>query len=153
MSTQEQFHCPVRSEWVAATPEEEVRQNLLSKLTERYAYPKEMLLVEQSLAQLPHLKMFSSKVPNRRIDILCYYRKPDVAGLIPLLLIECKAVPLSDKMVSQVAGYNQYIDAPFIALVSQDEERLGFYDAGIEGYRFSSGLPTYVQLLEALQPH
>jgi hypothetical protein len=104
-----------RKIYVAATPEEVVRQKLLRVLTEDLGYPKEMIVIEKRLSELPHLQQRKKAVPDRRLDILCYTKKGET--LFPLILIECKAEKLHEKMFSQVEGYNSYIGASFVALV------------------------------------
>ena len=103
--------CPIRKKEVAATPEEQVRASFLQFLF-THGFPKERILVEMQLNDLPHI---TEKVPlDRRIDILCYGEQ-----FAPLLLIECK-LKSSPSHVPQILGYNHYVGAPFIALVGSD---------------------------------
>lgn len=121
---------------------------MLCKMIDRYGYPKELLVAEQSLNKIATAP---SRIPKRRIDLLCYTKNSSSDGLHPLLLVECKAVEITETMVKQVVGYNAYVLAPFIALVSPQEERLGWLDPAERSYRFSQGLPTYNQLLASLE--
>jgi hypothetical protein len=107
-------------------PEEVVRQNYIKKLLKQGFNPH-LIVIEKKISQLPHLVNENKKLfPNRRIDILCY--RLDGAILRPHLLIECKAVKLNDNMRRQLMGYNYYIKAPLIALVSAEEEYVALYD-------------------------
>ena len=132
----QQIYDSIRKKWVEATPEEIVRQKLIACMTQNLGYPEDALAVEKSLAELTLVP-----VPNRRIDILCFNTKI----LKPLLLIECKAVPIQKKMFSQVLGYNAFIKAPFICIANQDSVFLGRNDQEI----VQNGLPTYLDLLDA----
>ncbi|MBS0614930.1 MAG: type I restriction enzyme HsdR N-terminal domain-containing protein [Verrucomicrobia bacterium] len=96
---------PVRSKWVAATPEEIVRQQWIHKMIHELGYPREYIAVEKEVPQM-----------LRRIDILVYSR-----AFQPLLLVECKAEKLSSAAFDQVVGYNASFNAPYLALVSADQ--------------------------------
>ena len=106
-------------------PEELVRQNYIKKLL-RQGFNPHLIIVEKKISQLPHLINEDKRFfPNRRIDILCY--RLDGAILRPHLLVECKAVKLNDSMRRQLMGYNYYIKAPLISLVSVEEEYVASY--------------------------
>jgi hypothetical protein len=100
--------------------EEIVRQNLLTKLTEVYGFPKKLIGVEKEISTLLHLQ--GKKVPKRRYDIICFAANLDVNyALSPLLLIECKAVELTKDTLDQVLGYNYYVNAPFVAIANEEK--------------------------------
>ncbi|NGX27599.1 MAG: hypothetical protein K940chlam6_01537, partial [Chlamydiae bacterium] len=46
---------PFRKLWVAALPEEVVRQKLLHVMITQLGFPKNFLVVEKQLSELPHL--------------------------------------------------------------------------------------------------
>jgi hypothetical protein len=145
--------CPIRGEWVNLLPEEKVRLSLIRFMTERLEYPSQLIAVERSLHQFPHLAGGATKnLPKRRADIVCYARDihPEHA-LYPLLLIECKAVPLTATAVQQLTGYNHYLKAYFIALCNGSEMRSGYFDENQGGYVFSNTLPSYKELLRVLE--
>lgn len=138
----------VRCQWVAATPEERVRQTLLKKMITHLGFPKESLAVEKELKSLPHL--FQSQVPDRRADLICFAKDiHESYPLYPLLLIECKEGDLDEAARQQVVGYNYFVKAPFIALASLKEEAFGFYDPVIQAYSFLPYIPSYFSLLKA----
>jgi hypothetical protein len=142
--------CSVRGEWVEALPEERVRQGLIRLMTEQLGYPSELLMIERALHQFPHLAHEpTSSFPRRRADLVCYGKgiHPDFP-LYPLLLIECKAVPLTSKAIQQLTGYNHYLKAPFVALCNASEIKTGYFDATRKGYVFIDRLPFYRELLE-----
>ncbi|MCH9811652.1 type I restriction enzyme HsdR N-terminal domain-containing protein [bacterium] len=119
-------------------PEERIRRALLSFMKEELCYPEEMIAVERSLSSFPHLK--GKKVPNRRFDVAVFGGKE----VKPLLIIECKAVPLDQKAFDQVIGYNHLVQAPFLALCNGEEILTLIKEAN--GYRIEKGLPEYKAL-------
>ena len=141
----------VRRRWVKAAPEEQVRQRWLKLMIHQLQYPKELLVVEKEIKELPHLSRLD--VPDRRVDILCYGKgiHPDFP-LYPLLLIECKDERLDQGAVDQVIGYNHHVKAYFAAAVSWDEVRLGYFDAAKKKYMFCSVLPSYKELIQWVKP-
>lgn len=104
--------CRVRKILVADSPEERVRQELISHLIGPAGWPPSLLAVEVSLQSL--VDPASRPLPRRRIDIVCYY--PTQEGLKPLLLVECKAAKPRVAALRQVNGYNRFLQAPAIAL-------------------------------------
>lgn len=147
-----QIYCQIRKLWVAALPEELVRQNLITYMIQDLGYPSHSLVLEQGLRGLPHLSLSNQqKIPVRRADIICFAKDihPDYA-LYPLLLIECKAVKLTAKVINQVAGYNHYLKARYIAIANQTEIQTGWYDPSEKKYLFVNHLPSYSELLQKL---
>lgn len=141
----------VRLCWVKATPEEQVRQLWLKWMIHELHYPKELLAVEKELKELPHL--FGRAVPERRIDILCYGKGIHLSyPLYPLVVIECKRGPLTDKALDQVIGYNHHAMAHFVAVVNRQEARLGFFNARRKEYQFYPVLPSFKELIQWVKP-
>ena len=145
--TQKLF-CPIRREWVAALPEEIVRQKLILFMTETLKFPVETLAVEVALKSMPHLKN-QEGIPNRRADIVCFAKgiHPDF-DLYPLLMVECKAVPLTQKVISQVVGYNNHVQAHFVSVVNEGELKTGWYDETSGEYSFMDNIIHYDEMLE-----
>jgi Type I restriction enzyme R protein N terminus (HSDR_N) len=146
-----QIFCHLRREWVESLPEEIVRQDLIKKMIFNLGYPSSVLMLEKSLRQMPHLTLSSQKLPDRRADIVCFGRgiHPHF-DLYPLLLIECKSVKLSSKVINQVAGYNHYMQSYFIAIANQEEIRTGWFDKEKKEYTFINRLPTYLELMNSI---
>lgn len=143
---------PIRNCTVLALPEEKVRQNLIYTMIEDLDYPKSMISVEKDLKNMPHIvdKDFSSN--KRRVDILCF--SPNISKedpLYPLLLIECKAIPLDQKVIQQAIGYNHYIKACFLCVVNQDEIKTLWFDEVKHDYISIDFLPTYKELENAVR--
>ena len=84
--------------------------------------------------------------PRRRIDLLCY--TPGKNGLIPLLLVECKAEKIDESASAQALGYNGFVGAPFVCLVNGSRAKTIWMEQG----RMASVdfLPPYAQLLGKL---
>ncbi|MES2274215.1 MAG: type I restriction enzyme HsdR N-terminal domain-containing protein [Chlamydiota bacterium] len=135
---------PIRSIWVAATPEEKVRQRLLHRMISEWGFPKSLIGVEKDLASLPSRKNLGD--PNRRIDLICY--APLKEGTLPLLLVECKAVEINEAAERQLLGYNALVGAFFIALANETEIKTIWVEQG----RVCTApfLPPYSQLIQSL---
>ncbi|GAB5411984.1 MAG: hypothetical protein ChlgKO_10980 [Chlamydiales bacterium] len=119
-----------------------MRQALIKTLVEQLGYPPELLVVEKELCLLPHLH-FQEGVPQRRVDLLAYHKVEN--ELVPLLLIECKAIKADRKALEQVMGYNHFVGAPFVAVVSKEARLTGWQ--GVAGLEISQGLYRYDDLL------
>ncbi len=130
---------PIRQRWVAATPEEIVRQQWLKKMVEYLGFPRSCLAVEKDLKSLLPVGKMPPYLPSRRVDIVCFALKPDP---LPLLIIECKAVPLTRSALHQVAGYNSYIGAPYFCIVNEKEICLHYRGNEI------NFLPRYEEFLQ-----
>lgn len=128
---------------VRATPEEKIRQKLLHILIEELFFPKEYIIVEKALSELPHLQ--GKCVPKRRLDILCYFLMHD--QLLPLLLIECKKSGETKQALSQVSGYNYWVKAPFVAVANQEGILLKYLDVASNEMIIKKGLPCYQDLI------
>jgi hypothetical protein len=118
--------CLIRRGWVEATPEEIVRQTLLKNMVDKLGYPSSLLNVEGSLERLVFGQATAAK---RRVDIVSYIKADE--GLLPLLLIECKAKLKKNKALLQVSSYNHFLKAAFFALA--DNQELLFFKPRKEG--------------------
>jgi hypothetical protein len=142
--------CAIRKEWVAALPEEKVRQRILFHMIDQKGFPASLVSVEQSLKHLPHLQAMDRRsVPNRRADIVCF-SKGVRADLRPLLLIECKSIKLTPSIMSQVVGYNHFVGSRFIAIGNHEEIRTGWYNHEKKDYEFINFLPDYSDLIKVI---
>lgn len=97
-----EIYDPIRKKFVALTPEEWVRQNLIAFLTATHGYPSGLMAVERSLT--------FNKL-NKRFDLLVYNKQGQ-----PLLMAECKAnsVALSRETLFQIATYNSIFAVPYL---------------------------------------
>lgn len=142
------IQCSLRKKMVSATPEEVVRQNMLKHL-QQLSFPFSHMAVEVELKKMPHLTGLSS-IPNRRADIVCFAKDIHPQhSLYPLVLIECKAIPLTEHVMHQVVGYNHFLKACYLVVANQSEMRLGWYDPTCLDYKFVPYIPSYSQLITA----
>ena len=143
--------CALRKNPVEADPEELVRQTLLCHMTGSLGYPKSLIVVEKELKHIPYLALHDKEIPERRADIICFGKgiHPE-HELYPLLLIECKAVKLTPKVINQVTGYNHFLGSYFIAVANKEEIQTGWYDASSKKYQFVPYLPAYKDLMQAV---
>ncbi len=150
--TEEKIFDPIRKEWVSASPEELVRQELLRHMVERLGFPDSLIAVEKSLKEIPHLLATHSELPDRRVDILAFAKDihPQYP-LFPLLVIECKSVKITEKVLRQVCGYHHYIHSSYLAVANAEEVRTGWFDTKAGVYRFVPNLPSFSQLLSLLK--
>lgn len=148
MTSLDSLYCPIRKAWIAALPEEHVRQRILKQMIEEEGFPASLIVVEKSVRQLTHLSPTEQKdVPDRRIDIICFAKKEKVEGeLCPLLTIECKSITLTPRVMNQVLGYNHFVKSPFIAVANHNEIRTGWFDPQKQTYVFLDYLPSYKAL-------
>lgn len=132
------LYCRLRKTYVAHTPEEEVRQSFISYLLDEKKMPEGWLAIEVSLSSFvaPPLKP-----PNRRIDLLLFDGSGN--GLRPLMLVECKAVPLNGAAERQLLSYNLFVKAPFVCLVNQKERRFGSFNQN-RFWEFSDREPPHL---------
>ena len=129
-----------------------MRQYLVDQMIHSLGYPESLIVLEKGLSQMPHLALTDQKIPERRADIVCFAKgiHPH-CDLYPILLVECKAVKLSPKVINQVSGYNHYMKACFICVANQDEVRTGWYDREAKQYTFVNHLLGYEQLFSAIK--
>lgn len=66
-------------------------------------FPKGLISVERGIG-------------SRRTDIVCYSKEME-----PLLIVECKAVPLNEETIQQALGYNETLSAPFLCIANGEE--------------------------------
>jgi len=115
---------------VAETPEERVRQAIISYLHEKLNIPLGLMSIE---------KAHENQGAVKRTDLVIYDRTGN-----PWMVVECKAphITLRQTALDQVARYNQVLKAPYI-LVSNGSTH---FCAEIIGGKvlFLSTLPSWV---------
>ena len=104
---------PVRRKKVAAKPEEQVRQALVRWLMADIKIPPRLISVEYSLSAL-------DRSCRKRADIVAWKPGGKDGGLVPWLLVECKApgIPLADNVADQVRRYAEKIRAAFVLITN-----------------------------------
>jgi predicted type IV restriction endonuclease len=121
----------LRKKYLILTPEEWVRQHMISFLVQYRNYPKGLFSLEKEV-------MYNSL--QKRFDILVLDRVGN-----PFLLIECKApeVKLSKKTVEQVAVYNKTIGAAFMGISNGRQHLFLKYNFEVNNYEQISDLPQF----------
>lgn len=134
--------CPFRRKYVAATPEEYVRQTFLHALVEQFGYPQSLIGVEVSIAVGAGV--------DKRCDAVVYSR-----SLQPLMLIEFKApeVAITQTTLDQAAVYNTTVHAPYLILANGKQTVVARIDKQstdgeqTEQIQFLNHIPSWNQLL------
>lgn len=100
----------VRQRWVALTPEEWVRQQVVHRLHYGLGYPLELMQVEGAI---------TLNGMTRRCDIVVYDQ-----AVHPMMIVECKkeSVPLTQKVVDQACRYNLVLQVPYLLLTNGRQE-------------------------------
>ncbi len=122
---------PLRKIEVALTPEEKVRQNVISWLNSQLGIPMVMMASEYA---------FRFNGLTYRADIVVFGRDTK-----PLMLVECKApsVKIDSEVIDQGIRYNKVLGVKYMMFVNGVNmcflEREGEGDAG--RYKVLSGVP------------
>jgi hypothetical protein len=119
----------VRRKWVALTPEEWVRQNLIRWMVGTLAYPASLVAVERELT-LGALR--------KRFDILIFDREQK-----PWMMVECKApeIALDEDVLMQVLRYNISVPVSYLLIANGNECHAARRNG--EGLEWLSEMPAY----------
>ncbi len=130
---------------VHLTPEETVRQKVISFLLEEIKAPVNMLHVEALLS-------YYGIQSNRRADIIVLKKDKEKGIPIPLTVIECKApqAELSGEAFEQVLDYAYPLACDYIILTNGTETIAAAWDFEKELYRDIKCVPLYEKMLSNL---
>jgi hypothetical protein len=130
---QQVFDC-VRKRYVALTPEELVRQNVIIYLANVKNYPINLMRVEVSM-KLNNMQ--------KRCDILIYNRNRK-----PLLMVECKAenVKISQDVFNQLSRYNLIFKVPYLIATNGKTTYCSKINFETQSYEFLKEIPTFEEL-------
>ncbi len=119
---------------VSLTPEEWVRQHVISYLIDIKGFPGQLLGVEKKL---------TVNGLTKRFDIVAFWNSG-----IPLLLIECKAphIVVSQKTFDQAARYNMTLNASFFLITNGLRHYCCRMDAQQGLYEFIEEIPEYAMM-------
>jgi len=100
----------IRKKWVALNPEEWVRQHLINYLVTYKNVPKSLISVEKEI---------NLNGTRKRYDLVIYN-----SGLVPQVLIECKApdVLLNEQVAEQILRYNLNIGVRYLLITNGIQE-------------------------------
>ena len=133
---------PIRKKLIYVTPEETVRQQVISHLLYDLNVPADMICVEENLS---HYSIKSTRRTD--ITIKCY---TDEGDLIPIAVIECKApsVGLVDKVAEQLSFYSDTLGCDYAMMINGLEYECFHYNYKTEQYDGLEKLPNYSDMLE-----
>ena len=96
----------IRNKFLKLTPEEWVRQHIITYLIKDKNYPKGLMSIEKGL---------NINSQQKRYDAVAYNRNAE-----PLMLIECKApeVKISQQTLDQAVVYNNKLLAKYLLLTN-----------------------------------
>lgn len=132
---------PIRKRLIYITPEETVRQKVISYLLDALEVPAGMMQVEE------HLSHYGLKSRDRA-DIVVLGKNKD-NDAFPLTVIECKAekVPLDEKAMNQALDYSDALGSIYTLLINGDREFCYKYDETKKQYVQIEELPKYADML------
>jgi hypothetical protein len=127
---------PVRKKYVALTPEEWVRQQLVYFLSVGRQVPLSSMGVEVTVP-------FNRR--NLRADVIVYNRRGQ-----PLLLAECKAeiVNLNSGTFMQLALYNHTMHVPWLMVSNGVRLYCCAFNATTGEYEFVNAVPVYEEMIK-----
>ena len=133
---------PIRKKLIYITPEETVRQRVVSYLLNELKVPPEMLIVE---SHLKHYKVDS----KRRADIVIH-SIDDEGTMYPIAIVECKApgVGLGESVGDQLCDYCNSLGADYAMMINDIESFCFHYDAEKEQYIQIDSLPSYSDMVD-----
>ncbi|HOG36453.1 MAG TPA: type I restriction enzyme HsdR N-terminal domain-containing protein [Paludibacteraceae bacterium] len=127
------FDC-IRKRYVALTPEEWVRQNVVQYLITEKNVPQTRISNETSIT-------FNGL--SKRCDTIVYDK-----NFAPLIIVEYKAptIPLSQATFDQVAVYNLKLDVKYFLLSNGMQHIFCKVDAAAKRFKFIPEVPDYSEL-------
>ena len=132
----------IRNKLIYITPEETIRQKLVSYLITELKVPQEMIAIEV------HLSHYGIRSKNRADIVVC--RKEEDGLDYPILIIECKSpdVYLDEKTHLQVFDYCNQVEADYAVVVNGYELFCYKYNYEKNQYDEILKLPTYAEMLD-----
>lgn len=108
----------IRQQWVALTPEEWVRQNIIQWLLTRQGIPKTALSVEKEIRL---------GTMSKRYDLIIYDKHTS-----PWMMVECKAetVQLNESVLMQILSYNLAVPAEYLLITNGQQCHIAKINAG-----------------------
>ena len=132
---------PIRQKLIFITPEETVRQRVISYLMDTLHVPANMLRVEE------HLSHYGIKSKDRA-DIIVEKFNEEKQETNPLVVIECKApgIFLGESQAKQMTGYADALLSDFCMMTNGTDTFCYYYDADKKGYVEVESLPEYISM-------
>ena len=125
---------PVRKKYVALTPEEWVRQHVISFLMMEKNVPVKLIGVETEF------KLFKTK---KRFDLVVHDRNGKA-----LVLVECKSpsVPLTQAVLDQASRYNFALNVAYLMLTNGLQHIFCLVDKSTGTLKLIDSLPVFEQV-------
>lgn len=136
------FLDPIRQKLIYITPEETVRQRVVSFLINELKVPSDMIAVEENLSHY-------YKDIKIRADIVVMQYNPEENLKNPIAVIECKAtgVLLGEKATYQAFEYADKLLCDYVMLTDGAEMFCYKYDPSKDVYIEIAKLPVYSEML------
>ena len=127
---------PLRKKEVALTPEEEVRQNIISWLNTEYHIPMSLMMSEYAFK-------FNGLI--YRSDIVIFNKVPK-----PVMLVECKApdIKITHTVIEQGLRYNKVLKVKFMLFTNGTQTYLCEYDSSQDKFTFINKIPDYKEIIK-----
>ncbi|MCT4613358.1 MAG: type I restriction enzyme HsdR N-terminal domain-containing protein [Marinifilaceae bacterium] len=128
----------IRKKYYVLSPEEWVRQNIISYLIDEKKYPASLIAVET--------KVDVNKLPQRS-DIVLYSN-----NLKPLMIVECKApeVKITQQSFNQITRYNMILRVPLLFVSNGLNHYCCHYNYAENSYKYLKEIPNYKEALNML---
>ena len=132
---------PIRQKLIYITPEEKVRQDIISYLINTLLVPQQTILVEEHLS---HYGVDTQK----RADIVIH-EIDDENKFRPICVVECKAkdVYLDDNVAKQALTYCDLIEADYAMITNGIDKICYKYDEETNQYINIETIPTYLEMI------
>lgn len=133
---------PIRQKLIYITPEETVRQKIISYLLAELNVPNNMLRIEEPLSH------YGLKTKDRADIVICSMTEADT--IIPLAVIECKAetVDLTDDAFDQAQRYSDALLTTYTMVTNGNGFFCYKYDEENQKYIHIKSLPSYADMLK-----
>lgn len=145
-SDKECYLDPIREKLIYITPEETVRQKIISYLINELQIPRNMITVEEHISHY----VINSK---RRADIVIHKRNDiDENTMSPIAVVECKAngILLGDKAVDQVIDYADSMLCDYAMLTDGENAICCKFDSESNQYIDIKALPNYQEMIKGV---
>lgn len=136
---------PIRKKLIFITPEETVRQKIITWLLMCLKVPEEMISVEEPLS---HYGISS----RRRADIIVHAYNSEINSREPIAVIECKApnVALDEKAGVQMMDYSDELKSLYSVMTNGYDTYFFIYDVDKQAYVDIDTLPEYDQMIQGI---
>jgi len=132
---QDRIFDEVRKKYVALTPEEWVRQNIVRFMIVEKSVPAGLIILEKQLVM---------NTMTRRPDVLIH----DKYGK-PVMIIECKApdIKIAQNTFDQIARYNSVVRVPYLMVTNGLKHYCCMMDYENNNYIFLKDIPSYDEMI------